>query len=603
MRGDAEPAKASPPHEVYRERRDERGARVEQLAARERTLSNLRLAVFALGVAGLWLVWGPVDASALWLVPPVVAFVALVLWHDRVIAARRHAERARAFYERGLARLEDRWIGLGEDGARFLDPHHLHAGDLDLFGRGSLFQLLCIARTRTGEETLAAWLATPAAPEEIRARQAAVAELRHRLDLREDLALLGEDVQSGLDADALVAWATAPRVAFPAASRPAAALLVLALFAAALGWLWLGMGALPFLAVLVLEGAFASALRGRVRSVLSGLGRPARDLALLASLLERLERERFDSPRLAALRALLDVEGEPPSQRVARLVRRIELLEARQNQLFAPVAALLLWATQLALAIEGWRTASGSGIPRWIAVVGEFEALSSLASHAWEHPGDPFPEILSEGPRYEAEALGHPLLPESRCVRNSLSLGAGVRLYVVSGSNMSGKSTWLRTIGTNAVLAFAGAPVRARSMRISPFVLGCSLRIVDSLQSGESKFYAEITRMRDIVARASTPPPLLFLLDEILNGTNSHDRRIGAEAIVQGLLARGAVGLVTTHDLALARIAESRGDDARNVHFEDQLVEGEMRFDYRLRPGVVEKSNALALMRAVGLEV
>jgi DNA mismatch repair ATPase MutS len=188
-------------------------------------------------------------------------------------------------------------------------------------------------------------------------------------------------------------------------------------------------------------------------------------------------------------------------------------------------------------------------------------------------------------------------------VRNDLRLGPEHRLMIVSGSNMSGKSTWLRTIGTNAVLAFAGAPVRAHRMAISPLAMGSSLRILDSLQSGESKFYAEISRIGQIVTRAAGQPPLLFLLDEILNGTNSHDRRIGAEAIVRSLVERGGIGLVTTHDLALARIAEELAPLASNVHFEDQLVDGEMRFDYRLRPGVVARSNALALMRAVGLEV
>jgi DNA mismatch repair ATPase MutS len=288
---------------------------------------------------------------------------------------------------------------------------------------------------------------------------------------------------------------------------------------------------------------------------------------------------------------------------VARLRRLLELLEARQNQLFAPIAAMLLWSTQLGLAIEAWRALSGAAVPRWLEAVGEFEALCALASYAFEHPADPFPELLEGGIRYEAEGLGHPLLPEARSVRNDLQLGPALRLLVVSGSNMSGKSTWLRTIGTNAVLAFAGAPVRARSMALSPLALGSSLRILDSLQSGASKFYAEITRIGEIVTQARGERPLLFLLDEILNGTNSHDRRIGAEAIVKSLVDRDAIGLVTTHDLALARIADELAPRAENVHFEDQLVDGEMRFDYRLRPGVVARSNALALMRAVGLEV
>jgi DNA mismatch repair ATPase MutS len=242
-----------------------------------------------------------------------------------------------------------------------------------------------------------------------------------------------------------------------------------------------------------------------------------------------------------------------------------------------------------------------------MATVGELEAAAALGTYAFDRPGDPFPEVLapSEGPLFDGRSLGHPLLPEASCVRNDLSLGVagGPRALVVSGSNMSGKSTFLRTCGVNVVLALAGAPVRAAALRLSPLALGASIRVVDSLQEGESKFYAEITRLRRILDLTRGEPPVLFLLDEILHGTNSHDRRIGAEAVIRALLERGAIGLVTTHDLALARIAEEPGSRLANVHFEDTLEGGRVRFDYRLRPGVVQRSNALALMREVGLEV
>jgi DNA mismatch repair ATPase MutS len=208
-------------------------------------------------------------------------------------------------------------------------------------------------------------------------------------------------------------------------------------------------------------------------------------------------------------------------------------------------------------------------------------------------------------------ALGHPLLPAARIVRNDVLLSAAARLLVVSGSNMSGKSTLLRTVGTNAVLAFAGAPVRAQTLRLSPLAIGATLRIQDSLQEGRSRFYAEITRIRELadVARGPVdgtrgqPRPLLFLLDELFHGTNSHDRLVGASGVLRSLIDRGAIGLITTHDLALTAIADNLGAHAANVHFEEWFDAGEMRFDYRLKPGRVTRSNALALMRAVGLEV
>jgi DNA mismatch repair ATPase MutS len=241
-------------------------------------------------------------------------------------------------------------------------------------------------------------------------------------------------------------------------------------------------------------------------------------------------------------------------------------------------------------------------VRRWLAAMGELEALSDLAGYAYEHPDDPFPEVVDEGPRFDGEGLGHPLLPVERSVRNDLRLG-DVRLMIVSGSNMSGKSTLLRTVGVNAVLALAGAPVRATRLRLSPLAVGACMRVQDSLQEGLSHFYAEIKRLRQLVDLGGGPLPLLFLLDEVLHGTNSHDRRIGAAALIRGLVDAGGVGLVTTHDLALAQIAEELGPRAANVHFEDHLEGEKIVFDYRLRPGVVRKSNALALMRAVGLQV
>jgi DNA mismatch repair ATPase MutS len=283
----------------------------------------------------------------------------------------------------------------------------------------------------------------------------------------------------------------------------------------------------------------------------------------------------------------------------------VDLVDARRNQMYwvPPLGPLLGAVTQAALAIESWRRRLGPELGRWLAAVGELEALASLAGQAFEHPGDAFPEIADAGPLLVGEGLGHPLLAEAACVRNDVALGPETRALVVSGSNMSGKSTLLRTVGCNAVLALAGAPVRARSLRISPLAVGASIRVQDSLREGASRFYAEIRRVARIVDAAEGEPPVLFVLDEIFHGTNSHDRRIGAEAIVRALLARDAIGLVTTHDLALAKVADALAPRVRNVHFEDRLDGDSIHFDYLMRPGVITRSNALALMRAVGLDV
>ena len=382
-----------------------------------------------------------------------------------------------------------------------------------------------------------------------------------------------------------------------------AAAIALLSIASLIAWGTTDIGPVPFLALVIAGRILSFVLSRQVDPILASVEQPGKDLDVFARLLAILEKEPVASQRLIELRAALATGGVPPSRQVAQLERLIDLLDARRNMLFAPLGWILLWPLQMALAIEEWRMRTGPALGGWIAAAGEFEALSALAGYAYEHPGDPFPTIVSDGATFESEGIAHPLLPEERAVRNDVRLGSEQQLWIVSGSNMSGKSTLLRTIGTNAVLALAGAPVRARRLELSPMALGASIRIIDSLQAGSSRFYAEITHLRQIVDLASGPLPLLYLLDEILHGTNSHDRRIGADAVIRALVDRGAIGLVTTHDLALANIADELAPRAANVHFEDHLEAGAMAFDYRLRPGVVTKSNALALMRAVGLEV
>jgi hypothetical protein len=522
---------------------------------------------------------------------PVVAFIAAVLAKNHAYRAWRRALAAVHFYERRLANVEERWAGTGEPGTRFLDDAHPCARDLDLFGPGSLFERLHLAGTPLGEATLAAWLCTPAGAAEVRARQAAVTELRDRLDFREALALRGQQVPARLNPAALTAWAAAPGSADlrPVRLTVAAstALTVLALLA----WL-LGLGSAALVAALALAGAVALCQRARVRRLLAAVPVEAADLRPLVPLLARIECERFTGPLLSQVQATLD-RARP----LARLVRSLEALP------LAPLAGPVLGTTQLALALEAWRTRHGRDLAGWLVALGELDALDALAAYAYENPTDPFAEVLDDGPCFDAAGLGHPLLPTGRCVRNHLRLGAGVRLLIVSGSNMSGKSTLLRAVGTNAVLALAGAPVRATRLRIAPLTPGATLRLEDSLREGRSRFFAEVTRLRQLLDLARTRPPLLFLLDELFSGTNSDDRRQGAEAVLRRLLEAGAVGLVTTHDLALTRLADVLAPRAANVHFADQVTGGTMTFDYRMRPGVVPSGNGLALLRAVGIEV
>ncbi len=590
------------PRGEYERRLTLRRQRIADLVRTHFWLSNGRLLLALVGVILLWQSVIRHSVSGWWPIAAALAFGALAVVHARALNRMERVRRAERVYLRALDRLNDRWSGTGRDGAAFLDDH-LYARDLDLFGRASLFELLNTARTEIGEATLADWLRAPAPLNDVRARQAAVEELRSQLDLREDLSVLAAESDVSRTG-ALAEWASMPPARFSTTLQIAlafCALITAALFAAAFdGMLPMGV---PGAWVLASLGAVFFA-RGRFERVLHGIEMPDHDLGPLSDVLARLEREHFSTPRLQALHAALVTDGVPPSRRIAQLRSLVSWLDSTHNLLFAPIAFVLLMRQQLAIAIGRWHERYGSAVTAWLRALGEVEALSALATFAYEHPDDPFPELADEGALFDADALGHPLIPAAVAVANDVRLGgAHPSVIIVSGSNMSGKSTLLRSVGVNAVLALAGATVRAKRLRLSPLVLGATLKIEDSLEAGHSRFYSEILRIRAIVDAARGPVPLLFLLDEILHGTNSHDRRIGAEAIVTALVNLGAIGLVTTHDLALTQATATLGKRAVNMHFEDRLVDGKMVFNYRIQLGVVEHSNALALMRAIGLDV
>jgi hypothetical protein len=592
---------------VYRARLAAREAAVTVLDRRHAHLAYVRLGLAASGVALLIWLGRP---GLFWLFLPLMGFAAVAVWHARVLNALDGARRAVDFHRRGLARLDERWPGTGATGERFLTDTHPYASDFDLFGRGSLFELMSTPRTRGGEDALAGWLLSPAVPSEVRDRQQAVRELAPRLDFREDLYVLGPDVQAAVDTGALKAWATEPprlSAVWPAYVSAALAILSTSLIGA-----WIAIGQPPSLlaSALIVQMLWAARYRRAVQAVAKGVHRRSRELDMLATMLARLEQEPVDSPRLRAIKAAWTSNGRTPSQEIARLARVVDILTSRDNEIFRPLAALWLVGTQCAFAIDRWRARCGRQVPQWLDAVAEYEALSALAGYASEHPGDVFPEVVDQGAFFQAEALAHPLLPSGRSVANDVSLGdGGPRVWLVSGSNMSGKSTLLRAVGIAAVMAQAGAPVRARRLRMSALRPGATLRIQDSLQAGQSRFFAEITRLSLIVSMARAQSShaggaaVLFLLDEMLGGTNSHDRRIGAEGIIEGLVRLGGIGLVTTHDLALTEVVHRLGAAARNVHFEDRMDGGVMRFDFQLRDGIVQSSNALALMRSVGLDV
>ncbi len=536
----------------------------------------------------------------------VLAAAALAIFRGLRLHHHKDSEdrfwRLRRLYERALQRVNGEWAGSGPDGEDCLEPAHPYATDLNILGHGSLFQLLCTARTSIGRRGLADYLLQLPTAEEILARQAAVKELRDRVDLREAVALLGKFDFSESRHEAFDEWAAAPPFVFikaiqylALASSALVALLALGTLSTLIHWRVTVEVALP---ILGLNFAIGALYHEPVKAMISQLRHLAVEIAVLRDGVHFLETHQFDSPKLQALSAAV----RDQSKALRRLERYLGALNERDKEWFYGPSLLLLTATQICMAVEQWR--ASHSLQSCITAWAEYEALNALATYAYENLDNAFPTLAPpQLPVYRAEALGHPLLTADSCVTNDLHLGADLRFYLVSGSNMSGKSTLLRSIGVNAVLALAGAPVRARSLLLSPLTICASLSVVDSLAEGKSRFMAEMDKLRQILDLSAAQPPVLFLIDEIFSGTNSRDRRVAAEAVVRTLIANGALGALSTHDLALAEIADIPAFHGANVHIGSRGNGDPLDFDYLLKPGVSDETNALAIARLAGVPV
>jgi hypothetical protein len=616
------------PSEAYRLRLSRLSDRERAYRRRDRSFIGWKIVagVVTLGLA-IWLAKYHTEQIA-YLLLPIVLLIALFAWHERTLRALRENADLRRYYERGVSRLEDRWFApvtsaktktraapLEDTGERFLTSEHPYARDLDLFGAGSVYHLLCTARTRAGRDTLAEWLLQPAPIDEILRRQESVRELTPLLDFREALTLAGAALEekverTGSPAESLAVWSEST-VSVPRTLLLPALLIAVAWTASVVGWSI--YGGVNWSAALILMSAasriFGSRSKVQVKQSAARIEAASGDIDVLVQVLLVMEQQAFTSEKLVGLQKQVrgsgpDAKTKSPSQALADLGKRIDWLSSADNWFVKIFDGFIHWRLQAVIAIENWRVLHGASVRGWLQAIGEMEALTAIAVYAYEHPGDAFPLLVADKAAcFDAEDFAHPLLPRARAVRNSMRLDEAMQLIVISGPNMAGKSTFIRSVGVNAVLAQAGAPVRARRLQMSRLNVAASICILDSLQGGLSRFYAEILRLKDIDALSRAEVPVLFLLDELLSGTNSHDRRIGTESMVRSLVARHAIGLVTTHDLALAAIAENLDGRAANYHFEDRYEDGKLHFEYKLTPGIVQTSNALALMRSIGLDV
>ncbi len=602
---------------VYRERAGAAAGGERRAAALSLRISWARFAAFVVflvgggfGVAGLgsgratpWIACG---AGA-------IALAGFISWHERVLGRERACAAQRTVNEQALARLERRFDALPARSFPESATASATARDLSLFGQGSVAQWLGAVATPSGRETLAAWLTeSKGSARDVEARQGAVSELAPLLDFRQDLEVAAMPLAATSAATArFVDWAsgtpfTERHTRWRAAGR-LSALASLASFLLAIA------GLVPvhlWLFVLVGNYAWTWLVKGALEEEMERMSAREGAFSGYAGLLRAIAGRRFSTPGLAALQGRLAASGLDAAAELARLHRLCELSDVRHSSVHTLLQAAMAWDLLLLERVAAWQRRAGRFTGEWLAATGELEVLAAFAGVRFDHPDWAFAEIDPAAERLTASRLGHPLLADDARVGNDVEVGPRGRLLLVTGSNMSGKSTLLRAIGVNALLAQAGAPVCATALRLPPLAVETSGRIDDSLVEGVSFFLAELHRLQAIVAAATAAvrddsPRVLFLLDEILRGTNSEERRIAVGKIVERLLASGAIGAVSTHDLEIARVPALAGH-LHNVHFRETVAEGSegprMSFDYRLREGLATTTNALVLLRLVGLD-
>lgn len=546
--------------------------------------------------------WGLLGA-----VVSLAGYIGLAVVHAGVIRREDLAKMRLSLNERGLLRLQGRWHDFPSTGEGRVPDGHLYGGDLDITGRGSLFQRLDDTGTAAGEQRLLDWLLTPAEnAQAIRRRQDAVRELAPLIDFRQTL--VAEARMAGkkdkADPTKFLKWAESPSTLGAIKwARPVAHVLpVVTIGAGLLSANDLLPNALPFWIGLIIQIGIVVATRKPIGRMWEALAMGERGFIRFEETFAAIDAQKFQGARLAALQQGL-MEGPPVSTRLRQFARLMGFAELKHSGQMHPIInALTLWDLLVLFRIDRWRQTHGKGARQWFESLAELEALSSFAAWHFERPEDAFPEV-DDGPVHlAASELGHPLLEKP--VRNDVKLAGPGSAWVITGSNMSGKTTLMRATGLNTVMALAGLPVCAKAMQVSRVQVLTSMRVKDSLERGVSYFYAEVQRIKTVLDTAKVHRDrCLFFLDELFMGTNAKERQIASRQLLLMLLDLGAAGAVTTHDLSICELTKERPETIRNVHFRDEVKEGEMTFDYRLREGVVQTTNALEVLRRAGVQV
>jgi DNA mismatch repair ATPase MutS len=596
---------------TYLQRAEDFKAEADKLHARYNRYAFIRLALFivAIGIAIYLFTAVSVSAGIGFVLVFLAGFYRFIRWHQRIQENQLHHEHLSKVNEWEAACLKHDYQQY-QDGAAFLDVAHPYAVDLDLFGPFSVFQYLNRASTALGRQKLAQWLTQPASPEEIRSRQAAAEELREMLDWRQHFQAYGIEAEDQLEQiEMLEAWLEMP--AYVSNQKwlgamlyiiPVWSVIAIVLWALYLPWY---IAILLFLPAIWILRKYVE----RVNKTHIQTTHAENALAHYSKLIAHIEPKAFKSPLLSRLHESLAANGQSASSSIQRLSYIISQLNVRYNAFAIVLNVLMLWDLQWVYRLEKWKAAMKPHLSTWFEVLASFEALSSYGNvwynnKAWTMP------LIHQQALVDAQEVGHPLIHASKRVCNSIQIPTDGHIKLVTGSNMAGKSTFLRTLGINAVLAMAGAPVCAEKLRLPPLSVYTSMRTQDALHESTSSFYAELKRLKVIIeaveATADNEPPSLqtfFLLDEILKGTNSNDRHTGSKALIQQLIRSRGSGIIATHDLELGSLEATAGGAIENLRIEVEIQNGQLHFDYKLKKGVSQSFNATLLMKRMGIKI
>ena len=592
------------PEEVYRGRIEAIKVEIKKLNKKDVPLAVVKLILLLAGLVFLYLFITRPD-HLYWphFSLTVVLFIAAAVIHERILKQKRHQQDLSVINENEIKSLHHQFLDV-DCGEAFADTGHPFTSDLDIFGEHSLFHYVNRTTTRWGRETLARWLSNHWPVETIRERQQAIGELRDNIDFRQNVQASGgllrqaqqrqDFIKELLGLPAIVLnrkWLTAAIFVLPPVTLAAVVLMFF-------GWPW----PLPF-GLFLLQSLLNGVKNKRVSQLYRLTGKTAKILSAHASIIDEIRRQDFSSACLKKNKRALEAGKKDASRFIRRLSTLLEWLDLRLSAIHFLVNNIVCWDLHLVRNIETWKRQTGAAVERWFAAVGRVEALASLANLYFNHPRWVVPEIFSSPFRLGAKAMGHPFIPEDERVDSDFMVQGAGKICIVTGPNMAGKSTFLRAVGVNIVLALTGAPVCAHRFSLSPCRLYTSMKISDSLDKGLSLFYAELQRLKMILEAIARSEPVFFVIDEMLKGTNTLDRQQGAVAMIRQLIRQRTGGLLATHDLALSKMSEEHPDNVANYHFDGEIRDDRLIFDYKLREGPCRSSNALTLMRKIGIEV